>query len=167
MGVTVLTTSTEPRSLYHWIAAGLGSGWLPKAPGTWGSLASLIPAWFILQLIGVTGLLLASFIILCLGCWVCAVVLPTLPNKDPGWIVIDEWAGQWLCIGLVVPFLDTSLITFLIAFVAFRLFDIFKPWPVSLAEKLGPAWWSIMADDVAAGLMGAGAVYIVFMQLLI
>jgi len=46
----------------------------------------------------------------------------------------------------------------LIAFVAFRLFDIFKPWPISWAETAGPPWWSIMADDVLAGLMGAVSV---------
>ncbi|MBL4775771.1 MAG: phosphatidylglycerophosphatase A [Mariprofundus sp.] len=146
------------KSWRHCIAAGLGSGWLPKAPGTWGSLASLPPAWLIVYWAGATGLLITSLLCLLLGCWVCAAVLPTLSNKDPGWIVIDEWAGQWLCLALLIPFLGSGALTFLLAFIAFRVFDIFKPWPVSLAEKLGPAWWSIMADDVVAGLMGAGLV---------
>ncbi|MDQ6970522.1 MAG: phosphatidylglycerophosphatase A [Mariprofundus sp.] len=150
--------SYNPRLFSHWIAAGLGSGFLPKAPGTWGSLAALLPAWLILQTAGVTGLLIASLLVSILGCWNCAIVLPRLPTNDPGWIVIDEWAGQWLCLALLLPFFDSLTLTFLIAFVVFRLFDIFKPWPVSRAEKLGPAWWSIMADDIVAGLMGAGLV---------
>jgi len=141
--------------LNHWLAAGLGSGWLPKAPGTWGSLASLLPAWAILACSGASGLLLASVLVTIAGCMVCAAVLPTLADKDPGWIVIDEWAGQWLCLGLLVPVMGHDVITFFVAFIAFRTFDIFKPWPISWAETAGAPWWSIMADDILAGLLGA------------
>jgi len=146
------------RTFNHWIAAGFGSGWLPKAPGTWGSLAALLPAWVILSWSGVAGLLIASVIVLVIGCYICAIVLPNMQDKDPGWIVIDEWAGQWLCLGLLIPAIGDGTVSYLVAFVAFRIFDIFKPWPVSLSETLGPPWWSIMADDVVAGVMGAGAV---------
>jgi len=156
-----MTISADQRSINHWIAAGFGSGWLPKAPGTWGSIASLLPAWFIIEYAGANTLLVASIVVTIIGCLVCYKVLPTLTgDKDPGWIVIDEWAGQWLCLALLVPMLGHNLITMVIAFIAFRLFDIFKPWPVSLAEKLGPPWWSIIADDVVAGLMGALSVMI-------
>jgi len=148
-------TILAERTFNHWIAAGLGSGWLPKAPGTWGSLAALLPAWVILSWSGVVGLLIASLIVLVIGCYVCALVLPNMQDKDPGWIVIDEWAGQWLCLGLLAPFIGDSLISFPVAFIAFRLFDIFKPWPISWAETAGPPWWSIMADDMLAGLLGA------------
>jgi len=151
-------TSLAERRFNHWLAAGFGSGWLPKAPGTWGSLASLLPAWFILAWMGVAGLLIASGLVFALGCLVCASVLPGMKDKDPGWIVIDEWAGQWLCLGLLIPFIGDGPLSFLIAFLAFRLFDIVKPWPISLSETMGPPWWSIMADDIVAGLMGAAAV---------
>jgi phosphatidylglycerophosphatase A len=50
---------------------------------------------------------------------------------------------------------ESAIIT---AFLAFRLFDIWKPWPISILEHRGPAWWTIMADDVAAGLMGGALV---------
>jgi len=153
-------TILAERTFNHWLAAGCGSGWLPKAPGTWGSLAALVPAWVILSWGGVAALLMASLIVLVIGCYVCAIVLPTLKDKDPGWIVIDEWAGQWLCLALLVPLIGDGPEAFLIAFAAFRLFDIVKPWPISLAERIGPSWWSIMADDVVAGLMGAVAVLI-------
>lgn len=156
-------TILAERSINHWLAAGLGSGWLPKAPGTWGSLAALLPAWLIVSWGGVAGLLAASAIVLIIGCYVCAIVLPNMQDKDPGWIVIDEWAGQWLCLGLLIPVIGDGIVSYLVAFVAFRVFDIFKPWPVSLSETLGPPWWSIMADDVVAGLMGAAAVCLLFM----
>jgi len=148
----------ESRDFNHWLAAGFGSGWLPKAPGTWGSLASLLPAWFILDWFHVAGLLVASIVVLFIGCRVCAVILPAMVEKDPGWIVIDEWAGQWLCLALIIHVIGDGWLAFVIAFVAFRLFDILKPWPVSLSETAGPPWWSIMADDMVAGLMGAAVV---------
>jgi len=140
------------------LAAGLGSGWLPKAPGTWGSLVSLLPGWMIAAAFGATGLLIASGIMFFLGCVICARLLPILPEKDPGWIVIDEWAGQWLCLALLLPLFDDPVMTLILAFIAFRICDIVKPWPVSLSERIGPAWWSIMADDMVAGVMGGLAV---------
>ena len=91
--------------LFKFLAAGLGSGWLPKAPGTWGSLAALLPAYVILEYFGLNGLFLATVLVTMLGFLVCSVVLPQLVAKgeshDPGWIVIDEWAGLWLCISLM------------------------------------------------------------------
>ena len=93
-----------------------------------------------------------------LGCVICARLLPILPEKDPGWIVIDEWAGQWLCLALLLPLFDDPVMTLILAFIAFRICDIVKPWPVSLSERIGPAWWSIMADDMVAGVMGGLAV---------
>jgi len=140
------------------MAAGLGSGWLPKAPGTWGSLAALPPAWLLIELLGISGLLIASLLLLVLGCWICANVLKQIPDKDPGWIVIDEWVGLWLNMVLLAFVLGTGPLVYLMAFISFRLFDILKPWPICYIETLGPPWWSIMADDVAAGLIGAGVV---------
>jgi len=151
-------TISDECTFNHWIAAGFGSGWLPKAPGTWGSLAALLPAWPILVWGGAKGLIIAGAIALVVGCLVCRPVLRGMDDKDPGWIVIDEWAGQWLCLGLLAMVMGKSATVFLIAFIAFRLFDIFKPWPISWAETAGPPWWSIMADDVLAGLMGAGVI---------
>ncbi len=152
------STLSETRTMHHWLAAGLGSGWLPKAPGTWGSLTSLIPAWFLVEQVGAVALMAASLALLVVGCWSCAAILPRISDKDPGWIVIDEWAGQWLCVALVFLFLGSSFVYLALSFIAFRCFDILKPWPVSLFERIGPSWWSIMADDIVAGLMGAAVV---------
>jgi len=145
--------------LKQWLAAGLGSGWLPKAPGTWGSLAALLPAWLILDQSGAGALLVASVVVWIVGCAVCAALLPQLADQDPGWIVIDEWAGQWLCLALLAPLLGDGWLACAVAFAAFRLFDIAKPWPISWAETAGPPWWSIMADDIAAGLISAALVW--------
>ncbi len=156
-------SSTTPsvgggQRLARWLAAGLGSGWLPKAPGTWGSLAALPAGWLLITWAGPWGLMAATTLLLALGCAVCAIVLPDLDADDPGWIVIDEWVGQWLALALIVMFFGLSIVNLALAFVAFRMFDILKPFPIRHIEHTGPAWWSIMADDVAAGLMGGGLV---------
>jgi len=156
-----MTTSAESRSIGHWLASGLGSGWLPKAPGTWGSLAALLPGWLLVDVVGIDLLLLAALTLLVIGCVVCARILPTLADKDPGWIVIDEWVGLWVCMAIVVPLMGETLLAMLVSFAAFRFFDIAKPWPVSRIERMGPPWWSIMADDIAAGIMGGALIWLV------
>lgn len=147
-----MTTSDKA---FYFIAAGFGSGWLPKAPGTWGSLASLLPAWLMIEQWGIASLFIAALIVLILGCWVCMHVLPMLDVDDPGWIVIDEWAGQWLATAIIGTLTTLNVTTVLFAsFIFFRLFDMLKPWPISWLEHVGPKWWSIMADDIGAGLIG-------------
>lgn len=148
-------------STARFIAAGFGSGWLPRAPGTWGSLASLPPAWLLIEYTGIEGLVIASLVIFGLGCFVSALVLPTLESDDPGWIVIDEWAGQWVTVAIISYFYGLSLLTLLAAFLAFRVFDIFKPFPIHQIEHIGPPWWAIMADDLLAGVMGAAVIIMV------
>jgi len=149
-----MITLPEAMRWKRWICAGLGSGWLPAMPGTWGTLAALLPAWLLLQWLGVPGLLLAAVLLLGLGCWLCAGVLSLQDNKDPGWVVIDEWVGIWLCIVVASLVAELSWWLWLLSFVAFRLFDIWKPGPVAWCERNGPVWWTIMADDVMAGLLG-------------
>ena len=138
----------------HWLCAGLGSGWLPAMPGTWGTLAALLPAWLLLHWFGLAGLMLASVVLLGAGCRLCADILAGKQDKDPGWIVIDEWVGLWLCLALALVIAGDSWCLWLLSFAAFRLFDIWKPGPVAWCERNGPAWWTIMADDVMAGLLG-------------
>lgn len=141
-------------SLYHWVAAGFGSGWLPKAPGTWGSLAALPVGYGLLQAGGLLLLCVITLLTLIVGCWVCSVVLPQLEDEDPGWIVVDEWVGQWVTLAMVVWLFEMSVVNWLLVFLAFRGFDILKPFPIRQVEHLGPPWWSIMADDLLAGVMG-------------
>jgi len=149
-----------PTPLLRWLAAGFGSGWLPRAPGTWGSLISLLPAWLLLELSGVAGLFVASGLMLIAGCLVCFLLLPSMADQDPGWIVIDEWAGQWLCLAMVAGALGVGWPAYIVAFAAFRALDIYKPCPISYIEHWGPPWWAIMADDVVAAVLAAGIVMV-------
>jgi phosphatidylglycerophosphatase A len=119
-----------------------GIGFLKPAPGTWGSAAVLplafLPPWVAL---------LAAALFTALGYW----ALTRLPeaSADPGWVVVDEAAGQSLALAAA-----TGWVGVLLAFALFRLFDITKPGPVGWADRQkGP--FGVMADDVIAGAMAA------------
>lgn len=130
-----------------------GVGLLPKAPGTWGSLAALPFAWFILALGGVPALAVAVVIVFAVGCWAGSVYERASGGKDPGSVVIDEVAGQWLAL-LAAP-LDP--LAFAIGFVLFRLCDIAKPWPVREFDRRLKGGFGIMFDDIVAALFPLAA----------
>lgn len=117
-------------------------------PGTWASLAALPCAWLIRSWGGATGLLVATAAALLIGWWAAARIAQTTYAADPGWVVIDEIAAQWLVL-LAVP---QRLWLYLAAFLAFRLFDIWKPFPVSWCDRYVKGGLGIMLDDVAAAL---------------
>lgn len=131
-----------------------GVGLLRPAPGTWGSLAALLPAWWLLQ-VWPSGLWLLGFGLLLPGIPVAAAAGRHLGAHDHGGIVIDEVAGQWLAIAVPSLLLSTAVpmpLLLALCFAGFRLFDIFKPWPVSALDRLHGGV-GVMLDDVAAGLM--------------
>jgi phosphatidylglycerophosphatase A len=140
-----------------WIASGFGSGAAPKAPGTAGSLVGLAIGAALLPLSPV--LVAAAILITCTaGLWsIPAATGQALfgdseaDHADPGWIVIDEIAGQLIAL-LALPKL--TLIGAALAFALFRLFDITKPGPIGWADRQGGAV-GIMADDVLAGIAAA------------
>ena len=130
------------------IASWFGSGLLPWAPGTWGSLAALPFAWVILLFAGKLWLFVAAVVVFVIG-WVAADrASQGGDDPDPGWIVIDEVAGQWLTL-LVLPL---SFVGFAIGFALFRLFDIWKPWPIRQVERRCGGGFGIMIDDVLAAV---------------
>ena len=138
------------------IATWFGSGLLPGAPGTWGSLAALPVGLLIFWLAGPWGLLAATVAVFVLGLWAAGTYEQVMAMKDPGAIVIDEVAGQWLV--LFVAALWSHGLTWrevLLAFVLFRVFDTLKPWPVSWADRHLKGAFGIMADDVVAALYAA------------
>lgn len=129
--------------------SGCGVGFLPKAPGTWGSLLALLVFWWV-----PTTDLLSVLIVLFFLSWVGTFLyLKTTRTKDPQEVVIDEIIGQGICL-LWIPH---TLGWWSIAFVLFRFFDITKPFPVSWADQLkGPLWiqsLAVLLDDIIAGLM--------------
>lgn len=140
-------------------ATWFGAGYLPKAPGTWGSLAALPFAWGLVAWGGAPALAGATVAVFIVGLWSSAIFMAKSGAHDPGAIVIDEVAGQWLVL-LVAP-LDP--IYYAAGFALFRLFDIFKPWPISWADRNIQDAMGVMVDDILAGIAGAvvlyGAVY--------
>ena len=125
-----------------------GIGLLPVMPGTWGSLAALPCAWAIRSLAGAAGLAIAAVIIFATGCWAAGMIARTSGATDPGAIVIDEVAAQWLVL-LPAP-LDP--LSYAAAFLLFRLFDIWKPWPVGWADRRVHGGFGIMLDDLLAAV---------------
>lgn len=140
------------RHPHGWLALGLGSGLAPFAPGTFGSLIAVLSWVLFVELaqpvLAVRLIVLAVAIILCT--WSAHWASRRLRRKDPGCIVSDELAGQWLAL-LCVP---DSWPWWLAAFVLFRVFDIGKPWPMRRLERL-PGGIGIVADDLAAGVYAA------------
>ena len=97
--------------------------------------------------------LLASLGCIVWGPWAIAYFAETAKKQgDPGRVVLDEWAGQWLALlAIPMPTLERAVAVLLVQFFAFRLFDILKPPPGRWLEKL-PAGWGILVDDLAAGV---------------
>jgi phosphatidylglycerophosphatase A len=130
------------------IATGFGIGLLPGAPGTWASLVALPCAWLIVDAGGAATLAVATAAVFLIGWWASARVARTTRAVDPGWIVIDEIAAQWL----VLVAAPQRVWMYAVAFLAFRLFDILKPFPVSWCDRNVKGGFGIMLDDIAAAL---------------
>ncbi len=142
------------------LASCFGLGWLPAAPGTWGSLPPTII--FVLMSHLGTSALLISIVMASLalaGSVVCVKFAPAIiaatGKTDPREIVADEFAGQALTFLFVaVAPISNIWLTGLLGFLLFRFFDILKPWPIRKFEKL-PKGWGILADDLLAGVYAA------------
>jgi len=126
-----------------------GVGRIGRAPGTLGSLVALPLAWAA-SMGGLAGLLALSVLAFAIGWWASAFYIRDGRIQDPPEVVIDEVAGQSLTLAFAPMPLGLPWIA--AGFVAFRLFDIWKPWPVSLAERRLPGGLGIMADDIVAAL---------------
>ena len=136
-----------PDGLRFWIATGLGSGLVPWAPGTVASALAVSLFWLTTRS-GALWLPPLAFVVLVLaGFWSAAAAARRLGQKDPGAVVIDEFAGQFLAL-LALPHTWPVLAA---GFVLFRLFDMVKPPPARRLEAL-PGATGIMADDLVAGL---------------
>jgi phosphatidylglycerophosphatase A len=93
----------------------------------------------------------AAFLVTAVGVWAASVVARELGKKDPQIVVVDEVAGLLVT---MLPMREVSWLAVVIGFALFRLFDVFKPWPIRKLEQL-PGGWGIVLDDIAAGLFGA------------
>lgn len=129
------------------IASFGGIGLLPGPQGTWGSAAALLPGLALLAL-SPWALLAGAVAVTLAGWW---AVTAADAGDDPGWVVVDEVAGQWIALlPLAVPSWQGALI----AFAAFRAADILKPGPIGAVDRRGDAL-GVMGDDVLAGMLAA------------
>ncbi len=144
----------QSRTLWAWaVATFFGAGFGKPGPGTWGSVAAVL-LWAVAAMAlhaSPSALLLALLagiaFSLVLGIPAATIVARESGRKDPGFVVIDEVAGQWIAL----LFAPAGWRYALLALLLFRLFDITKPFPVRQLESL-PRGWGIVIDDVAAGL---------------
>jgi len=138
---------SEKKTLWWLTATWFGSGLSPIVSGTVGSLAALPFAYVIHSQLGSIGLWCASFIIFFIGVWASNQYMQNVKGKhDPGEIVVDEVAGQWLLLSV----LPMTWQGYLVGFILFRAFDIVKPWPVSWADKKVDGGMGVMIDDMMA-----------------
>ncbi|WP_334324678.1 phosphatidylglycerophosphatase A family protein [Gilliamella apicola] len=140
----------------HLLAVGLGSGMSPIMPGTMGS-AMAIPLWLLfngLQPYLYWVLIVVAFIF---GCFLCQKTSDDTHTHDSGHIVWDEFVGMWITL-FFIP--QISVLWIAIAFFAFRVFDMAKPWPIRWFDKRVPGGFGIMVDDVIAAIFSSVTVYV-------
>lgn len=176
--------SGRTRKLSDYVALAIatcGVGYLPLAPGTWGSLLAVgiylglqtfvfafVRAWarensvllYAPTVIFIAAKLALITLVTLLGIWAGSRVEKLLGKKDPGKVVIDEVAGQLIALLPILPKLDPGWLSIVFAFLAFRFFDIVKPYPARRMEKL-ESGLGIMSDDVVAGAYAAVATAVV------
>jgi len=148
----------------RWWMTGLGSGYSPYASGTTGSavaIAIAFAAWAAVKASGIPltildGVWVVLTLLASLGCvvwgpWAVAYFTESAKKQgDPGQVVLDEWAGQWLALlAIPMPTIERVAAVLIVQFFLFRLFDVLKPPPGRQFEKL-PAGWGILMDDLAA-----------------
>lgn len=136
------------RNPIHFLAFGFGSGAIPKAPGTWGTLAA-VPFVLLWQQLPLAGYALVLIVATLLGVWLCDRTARDMGVHDHGGIVWDEFVGLWLTMLLAPP----GWLWLLGGFALFRLFDIWKPWPIGWVDRRVGGGLGIMLDDLLAGLM--------------
>ncbi len=130
------------------IATWFGAGLCRPAPGTIGSLAAMPVGYAIVMLSGQLGLIVAAVLLCVIGALAANHYGEKSGLKDDQSIVVDEAAGLWIA---AIP-ADKSLWLWIIAFLLFRLFDIWKPWPASFFDKRSKGGFDVMMDDVVAGI---------------
>jgi phosphatidylglycerophosphatase A len=137
-----------------------GIGYFPQAQGTIMSAIAL-PLAILIAMFGggAMGLLGATLIVLVIGILSCSDYVRETGNPDPQECVIDELAGQWLA-SAFVAFGTVSLPAFFLSFILFRVFDIWKPWPIYLAETKLHGGLAVMMDDIVAGLIAGALAFV-------
>jgi len=145
----------EKKTRWAWVlATWFGAGRMKPGPGTYGSVAALLLWYGGAHIFHVSGSSLAiatavaALMITLVGIPASTIVARESGREDPGFVVVDEVAGQWIALIAIRPDWEHATLALLL----FRLFDIWKPWPIRKLEAL-PKGTGIMMDDVAAGAL--------------
>ncbi|MET0064723.1 MAG: phosphatidylglycerophosphatase A [Candidatus Thiodiazotropha sp.] len=140
----------------HLLAFGFGSGLTPKAPGTFGTLVG-VPAYLLLQPLSPVyyGFVVAAAFLA--GIWLCGRTSRDLGVHDHGGIVWDEIVGYLVTMLWAPP----GWLWMIMGFVLFRVFDIFKPWPIRWFDQKVSGGFGIMLDDLIAGLFAAALLFMI------
>ena len=143
----------------HFLSLGGGTGLIPVAPGTWGSLPGILLAVLLIPA-GETVFWAVLGGLFLLGIPICARTAQALGKPDPGAIVWDEVVGMAITLGIAASrgsgFEPLSPLTLLVGFGLFRILDILKPWPIRWLERRLGGGLGVMADDVLAGVIAGG-----------
>ena len=137
----------------HLFATWFGIGLLRPAPGTWGSFAALL-IWYFTEFLHPTAHVILPIFIL-FSWLICSQATKDSDSKDHSAIVIDEVAGMLV----TLSFVSHGIMTYLFAFLLFRLFDIWKPWPISWVDQNIQGGLGILLDDLIAGFFAGGIIY--------
>ena len=148
----------DPASL---IATCFGAGLVRWAPGTAASALALPAAWLLRRYTGEIGLAAAALALIAIGIWAAGACERRTGTRDSPAIVVDEVAGQWVALLLIPP----EPAAYGIGFVLFRLFDVAKPWPISLIDRHVKGGLGVMLDDVVAGMFAAVVLWNVWVWL--
>ncbi len=134
---------------WHFFALGLGSGLVPVAPGTFGTLMA-VPFYLLLLQLAPAAYMLVLVMTFVAGIAICGITARRLGVHDHPGIVWDEFVGYWLTMFMA----PAGWIWIIVGFVLFRLFDILKPWPIHWIDQRVSGGLGIMLDDVLAGFYG-------------
>ena len=132
----------------EWIATCFKVGYLPLAPGTWGSIFAILVWWVLLKDLDLLIFGIVIILFFFIGIIVSNIIIDQNGDNDPTHIIIDELVGQWLALWM----LPDGSFYIIVVFILFRFFDIIKPWPIRFMEQL-PKGLGVMCDDLTAGLI--------------
>ncbi len=142
------------RHPWHFFSLGFGSGLAPFAPGTFGTLAA-IPLYYLCRDLSLENYLLLIAVAFAIGVYWCDFTSKALGVHDHSGIVWDEIVGFFITM-IAVPF---SMVNIVIGFLLFRLFDIWKPWPIKWLDEKVSGGFGIMIDDVLAGIFALACLH--------
>ncbi|PHM28159.1 phosphatidylglycerophosphatase A [Xenorhabdus budapestensis] len=141
---------------WHLLATGFGSGLSPIIPGTMGSVVA-IPFWLLLVQLPQWGGWLAILLGTIIGCVICQKAADAMQVEDPGCVVWDEFIGMWITL-MAIPVLNWQWV--LVAFVVFRIFDMWKPWPIRWFDRYVKGGVGIMLDDIIAAIFAVIVIWL-------